>query len=261
MPFTFNGCGTRYYGNRDTGPDGSYVTTEWITFVYLPLFPIRSMRVLPQGKSTNVIVYHSQQYQTGKVPLSWIQVRNVYIFALPILAAILYFNRADIEKWAHNTWIGFQPIRIKAAPSELPLDAASSALACGNVMKLEAPAFAKFYIGTRMSELVSKSSFTAEEFKDVSSEKDVEEDAFAAYAAGYLTWNKPVNPKREDLGKSMIVTINKGAEKLSSDDAATLKDYANKNVQMIMTAFDMGRHDARVSPCSPQIESRFLDNR
>src|SRR5271165_1543903 len=193
MPFTFNGCGTRYYGNRDTGPDGSFVTTEWITFVYLPIFPIRSMRVLPQGKSTNAIVYHSQQYQTGRVPLSWIQVRNVYAFVLPIFAAILYFNRGDIEKWAHNLWLNTRPIRIQAAPRELPLDAASSALACGNVMKLEGPAFAKFNIPNRISDAVSKSNYTAEEFKDVSSEKDLEEDAFSAYAAGYLTWNKPVN--------------------------------------------------------------------
>jgi hypothetical protein len=47
MPYTFNGCGTRFYGSRDKGEDGSYVCTEWITFVYIPLIPIRSLRVLP----------------------------------------------------------------------------------------------------------------------------------------------------------------------------------------------------------------------
>jgi hypothetical protein len=40
MPFTFNGCGTRYYGKQDKADDGSYVTTEWITFVYVPLIPL-----------------------------------------------------------------------------------------------------------------------------------------------------------------------------------------------------------------------------
>ncbi|BDA69938.1 hypothetical protein CAL7716_041040 [Calothrix sp. PCC 7716] len=30
MPFTLNGCRTKYYGRRDMAPDGSYVTTEWI---------------------------------------------------------------------------------------------------------------------------------------------------------------------------------------------------------------------------------------
>jgi hypothetical protein len=30
MPYTFNGCGTRFYGHQDRADDGSYVTTEWI---------------------------------------------------------------------------------------------------------------------------------------------------------------------------------------------------------------------------------------
>jgi hypothetical protein len=49
MPYAFNGCGTRYYGKQDKADDGSYVTTEWITFVYVPLIPLRSFRVLPVG--------------------------------------------------------------------------------------------------------------------------------------------------------------------------------------------------------------------
>src|SRR5271155_5029592 len=108
MPFTFNGCGTRYYGSRETGPDGSFVTTEWITFVYLPLFPIRSMRVLPQGKGTNLVVFHSQAYQTGNVPLSWVQVRNVYLIIGPILAVILYFSWSDLQSWAKTRWLATQ---------------------------------------------------------------------------------------------------------------------------------------------------------
>jgi hypothetical protein len=52
MPYTFNGCGTSYYGQRDRAEDGSYITTEWVTFVYIPLLPIRSYRVLPVGKGT-----------------------------------------------------------------------------------------------------------------------------------------------------------------------------------------------------------------
>ena len=29
--YTFNGCGTRFYGEREPAKDGSYITTEWIT--------------------------------------------------------------------------------------------------------------------------------------------------------------------------------------------------------------------------------------
>jgi hypothetical protein len=45
VPFSINGCGTRYYGKQDKRQDGSYITTEWITFFFIPLIPLRSLRV------------------------------------------------------------------------------------------------------------------------------------------------------------------------------------------------------------------------
>jgi hypothetical protein len=186
----------------------------------------------------------------GRVPMAWTQVRNVYLIVGPILAVILYFSWGDLQSWAKNQRLAAQPLRVQAAPPEAPLDAASSALACGNVLKLEAPAYTKFNILERITEVVKKSDFTAAELKDVTSEKDLEENAFGAYALGYLTSNKPVDPTRNDLGQAIITRINTGAAKLSSDDSATLKAYGNKNLKMVMNAFDMGRHDGRTSPCS-----------
>jgi hypothetical protein len=46
-----NGTGTRIYGKRDFRPDGSFVTTKWVTFSWVPLVPLRSMRVKPIDKS------------------------------------------------------------------------------------------------------------------------------------------------------------------------------------------------------------------
>ena len=40
-----NGRGTRVYGKRDFRTDDSFVTTKWITFLWVPLVPLRSMRV------------------------------------------------------------------------------------------------------------------------------------------------------------------------------------------------------------------------
>jgi len=40
-----NGCGTTTYGKRDFLADGSFVTTKWIIFLYIPLLPLCSMRV------------------------------------------------------------------------------------------------------------------------------------------------------------------------------------------------------------------------
>lgn len=51
MAFTLNGIGTTFYGQRDFRDDGSYLTTEWFVFLYVPLIPIRSLRVVNQGPS------------------------------------------------------------------------------------------------------------------------------------------------------------------------------------------------------------------
>lgn len=45
MPSTINGIGTRYCGQRDYHPDCSWLTTEWFTLFFIPIFPLRSVRI------------------------------------------------------------------------------------------------------------------------------------------------------------------------------------------------------------------------
>ena len=45
MASNINGIGTTFYGERDYWPDGSYITTEWVIFLQIPLFPLRSFRL------------------------------------------------------------------------------------------------------------------------------------------------------------------------------------------------------------------------
>lgn len=118
MPWSFNGCGTRLYGNREQGDDGSFVTTEWITLVYLPIIPIRSFRVLPEGKGTNAIVYSSRNYRMRRVPLARTQVRNIYLVVAPILAVILLFSWSNIRAWVKNDLLRAkpQPLQVQARP-------------------------------------------------------------------------------------------------------------------------------------------------
>lgn len=49
MPYRINGIGTIYIGARDFESDGTFLTTEWFTFIFVPVFPIRSHRVRPAG--------------------------------------------------------------------------------------------------------------------------------------------------------------------------------------------------------------------
>jgi hypothetical protein len=53
MAWSLNGCGTKFYGQRDYRADGSHVTTKWIVGFYIPLIPLRSLRVRYQGPGEN----------------------------------------------------------------------------------------------------------------------------------------------------------------------------------------------------------------
>ncbi len=46
-----NGCGTAIYGKRDFEADGSFVTTKWVVVFFIPVWPLKSMRVKKVVKS------------------------------------------------------------------------------------------------------------------------------------------------------------------------------------------------------------------
>jgi hypothetical protein len=57
---SLNGIGTTLVGKRDFRFDDSYITTQWIILFWLPIFPLRSLRVRPSGRSgwtTHYTVY------------------------------------------------------------------------------------------------------------------------------------------------------------------------------------------------------------
>lgn len=82
MPFTFNGIGTAYYGECDFRPDGSYVTTEWVSLFYLPLFPLRSVRLMRHRKGdVDSVAFSSKSVIfVERIPLHWRQVLMLYGF-------------------------------------------------------------------------------------------------------------------------------------------------------------------------------------
>ena len=45
MAFTYNGIGKMLYGQRDFLADGSFITTEWFVVLFVPVIPLRSLRV------------------------------------------------------------------------------------------------------------------------------------------------------------------------------------------------------------------------
>jgi hypothetical protein len=53
MAYTLNGIGAAFYGQRDFREDDTYITTEWIVFLYAPVVPLRSLRVKNTGPGDN----------------------------------------------------------------------------------------------------------------------------------------------------------------------------------------------------------------
>ncbi len=117
VPVVFGGGGIRFYGKRDELPDGSCVTTKWLTAMYLPIIPLASFRVwrvdpnyfpffstghdqpisiLPQQPSekrpvpvvpiAERIILPIGEYVVEKVPLNWRQIVIIYLSSFGILA-------------------------------------------------------------------------------------------------------------------------------------------------------------------------------
>ena len=81
MPSTINGCGTKWYGKSLEESDGSYVVTEWITFLWIPLIPLGSKRVTPISES---------EFSVESTALHWPHVLLGYI---PLVAIIFFMSR------------------------------------------------------------------------------------------------------------------------------------------------------------------------
>ena len=87
MTFTLNGIGTMLYGQRDYGVNGSYITTEWYVFVYVPIAPLRSMRILEGAYLNGYTILENTK-------LNMRQVLSVYgwfaaVFGLSVTMGIL----------------------------------------------------------------------------------------------------------------------------------------------------------------------------
>jgi len=57
MPSSVNGCGTRYYGKRRFNPDGSYITTNFVCLLFIPLIPLHSVRVTGLFNADQIALY------------------------------------------------------------------------------------------------------------------------------------------------------------------------------------------------------------
>ena|SRR5271166_6775855 len=104
MAYTFNGFGTKYYGEAERRPDGSFITTEWITAAYVPLIPLRSFRFIKvKGSVAGAIIIpgHSVSYAVvEKLSIRWSQVGRVYAFVVGTVVWWIATGRLFVYKLA-----------------------------------------------------------------------------------------------------------------------------------------------------------------
>ena len=107
MPYSVNGIGTQYYGHADPIPaapsthpliswlrdrdDGheSWIVTEWVTFLWIPLIPLGSFRVWPVSHEHSLIGNRSRtQYRVRTIGLYWPQVVWGYAITAVLVSAL-----------------------------------------------------------------------------------------------------------------------------------------------------------------------------
>jgi hypothetical protein len=77
-----NGIGSTYYGTKDRYPDGSFITTEWFILLYLPIIPIRSMRVIFGGRRGGLFSTSMSYIVVEEIKLDWQQVLSTYFVVI-----------------------------------------------------------------------------------------------------------------------------------------------------------------------------------
>jgi hypothetical protein len=85
--------GPALYGRRDFFPDGSFVTTQWFAFVWIPLFPMWSKRVSVYQTSVNAVRDPSGWYVHDITAPNLKQVLCVYSWCASVAATVLLYGR------------------------------------------------------------------------------------------------------------------------------------------------------------------------
>jgi hypothetical protein len=181
----------------------------------------------------------------------------VYLCASPILLLALYCWSPEINEWwkgIHNastaTRITLQPELAPVQPvqADLQLSSQEASVACGRVLKLNKSGVEKLNLVQRLNNLVEETGFTDKDFSEIESRNDLEKHAFSAYALAYATWEKSTS--RDDMDKMVMKAFQAALSlKLSPEETIALNVYLVKYKRMLVNAFDLGRHDAKVSPC------------
>ncbi len=104
MPATWNGIGTTYIGARDRYPDGSFVTTEWFVVLTIPLFPIKSSRVMYLGSSSGWRRCSSKYLIRENVPNDIRHILSTYFITMVSIIGGIWLFYTIMSSYAYTSW-------------------------------------------------------------------------------------------------------------------------------------------------------------
>jgi len=96
---TIWGIGTMFYGREDYIPnEGSYITTEWLTVLFIPLIPLVTYRIWVSSDDIDYSLFGYERkmvYEKMEVDFNWRQVLKTFkwtaLVGIAIALAIIIF--------------------------------------------------------------------------------------------------------------------------------------------------------------------------
>jgi hypothetical protein len=206
---------------------------------------------------------------------AWVFLGAVCLVLIAALIAYVYWPY--LQRWRYRDarrWADAQHVEVA-----LPLDGKEAASTCGKRLKID---IWKLDILERMRQVVRNSGFSDEEIKELGSL--LGEMAYWGYTFGYLTFdkylqsvelhfdevvkkninsflNKPSSEQRKQMEDKPLQSvkmqfddevkmyIDSFLNKLSSEQRNQMYRLLPRINQMQLRALDLGRRDARLSPC------------
>ena len=83
---TFNGIGRMFYGNeRSCTTCGSVIQSLWFTFIFLPILPLGSYRIM-YGAFNRGVTSTTEKFNARRTPFCWKQVLVTWLAGLSVVA-------------------------------------------------------------------------------------------------------------------------------------------------------------------------------
>jgi len=99
MATSINGIGTTFYGQSGFEPDGSFITTKWVIFAYLPIVPTASMRVRYAAQESGFFSSGTRYEVIMDYPIDIGQVLRTWAYVISFIMLIALLDKAPGSGW------------------------------------------------------------------------------------------------------------------------------------------------------------------